>query len=98
MENPPVNNPNTTSNNGGPVIAHGSGHTSGSPSNRNTDANQNGAGLSKSWADLEQTVTDKAQELESRTRGYIVQSPMTALMAVGTFGMLLGYVVSKIRA
>lgn len=98
MENTPVN-PNTSSNNGGPVITHGSGHSSsGNPANRNTDNTQDGVGLSKNWADIEQSVTAKAQELESRTRGYIIQSPMKALMTVGTFAMVLGYLVSKIRA
>lgn len=98
MENLPVN-PNTSSNNSSPVITHGSSNNRNSHStNRNTDESQSSSTMSKNWSDIEQNVAAKAQELESRTRGYIVQSPMKALMAVATFGMLLGYVVSKVRA
>lgn len=100
MENLPVNNPNTSGNKGGPVITHGSGGSqSDNPINRNMDSHsRNSSDISKNWSDIEQTMADKAHEIESRTRGYILQSPFKALMAVGSFGLLLGYVVSKIRA
>ena len=53
---------------------------------------------SNRWPDVEHALATKSREVENMGRDYITESPFKAALAVGAFGLLMGFLLSKIRA
>ena len=53
---------------------------------------------SNKWPDVEHALATKSREVENMGRDYITESPFKAVLAVGAVGLLIGFLLSKIRA